>query len=223
MIRNITRNICVAATAVIALTACSSGSNRYGMASEEGIAQMKEAIRAHVDTDVNKIYRLEWKEDGEKHKLENVLSVISVDYIDAESNDYSLTINLKDGKFVAGEPLKSKRNIYAYEASTPLDLDAITAAEVQRLAEEGVRLFEAQEESEQYELKSVEKFRYFILPADKRDADHAAQGKPEPASISFELNYIKKGEQPEQHGKYTWTNYYTIPFVVNKEGKVELE
>lgn len=65
MMRNMIQNICVAASVVIALAACSSGGNRYGMASEEGIAKMKEAVRAHVDTDVNKIYRLEWKEDGE--------------------------------------------------------------------------------------------------------------------------------------------------------------
>ena len=40
---------------------------------------------------------------------------------------------------------------------------------------------------------------------------------------TFKLNFIKEDERAEIRGKYTWTNYYTVPFVVNEAGKVEIE
>ena len=157
MITNIVRTLWTASLAVLILTAC-TGKSRLGMASEEGISKVKELVRTHVDTGTNKIYRLVWAEDGDERKLDNILTTVEIDYLDPESNDYSLTISLKDGEFVADGPLKSKRNIYSYEHSTPLELDVLTTAEVQRLVQEAHDLFLTQEDADKYELKSVGKY-----------------------------------------------------------------
>ncbi|GAA6242728.1 hypothetical protein F030043B2_17700 [Bacteroides fragilis] len=227
MITNIARTLWTASLAVLILTAC-TGKSRLGMASEEGISKVKELVRTHVDTGTNKIYRLVWAEDGDERKLDNILTTVEIDYLDPESNDYSLTISLKDGEFVADGPLKSKRNIYSYEHSTPLDLDVLTTAEVQRLVQEAHDLFLTQEDADKYELKSVGKYHLYIPPVDKRNIDllqKRSDYKKEHSrtAIFFELNFVKKDEQPEVKGRHTWTNYYTVAFVVNQEGKVEFE
>lgn len=62
------------------------------MTSDEGIAKIKELITTNVDTSKYKIYEVEWNEDGHDRKLENILTQIDVYYIDAENNDYNLSV-----------------------------------------------------------------------------------------------------------------------------------
>ena len=71
------KNLFVALVAAISISSCSSA-NDCAMASDEGVAKIKELIKAHVDINECKIYRIEWKEDWKERKLENVLSQISV-------------------------------------------------------------------------------------------------------------------------------------------------
>ncbi len=213
---------------IVTLSSCSSGKNRLGMASEEGINKVKELVRAHVNPDENKIYRLQWKEDRDERKLDNILTHIDVDYIDKNDKDYSLSINLKDEEFVPDEPRKSPRDLYSYEYSTPIDLADITVADIQRMTQEGHDLFSTQEDAKEYEMKSVEAYVFYIRPVDKREIDlwkksESCKAEHKELNFSFQLNYIKKDEQPEVRGRHTWTNYYTIPFTVNKEGKVEIK
>ena len=85
----------------------------------------------------NKIYELQWEEDNGEHKLENMLSSITVGYIDKENNDYKLIIELKDGEFVAGEPDKNEKWKYSYEKSTALNLDDINAGLLKKMVKEG--------------------------------------------------------------------------------------
>ena len=67
------KNLFVALVAAISISSCSSA-NDCAMASDEGVAKIKELIKAHVDINECKIYRIEWKEDWKERKLENVLS-----------------------------------------------------------------------------------------------------------------------------------------------------
>ena len=76
------------------------------MASDEGVAKIKELMKAHVDINECKILPHRMERRLERTQIGNVLSQISVDYIDKEDNDYNLTINYTDGEFVPEEPRK---------------------------------------------------------------------------------------------------------------------
>ena len=123
------KNLFVALVAAISISSCSSA-NDCAMASDEGVAKIKELIKAHVDINECKIYRIEWKEDWKERKLENVLSQISVDYIDKEDNDYNLTINYTDGEFVPEEPRKGKSVLNSYEYTTAIEIDGMNAEKI---------------------------------------------------------------------------------------------
>ena len=115
MITNFLKNLLVIPVAAVALSSCSFGGDDIAMASDEGIAQIKEVVKANVNLDEYKIYNLSWKEDDGDRKLDNVLSQIDVGYMDKEDNDYSLSIILQKGKFVPEEVVKSERISYSYK------------------------------------------------------------------------------------------------------------
>ena len=55
----------------------------------------------------------------------------------------------------------------------------------------------------------------------ERDEEYRAEHQI--TKLTFELNYTKKGETPETKGRAVWTNYYTVPFVVNEQGEVTFD
>jgi len=219
------KNLFVALVAAISISSCSSA-NDCAMASDEGVAKIKELIKAHVDINECKIYRIEWKEDWKERKLENVLSQISVDYIDKEDNDYNLTINYTDGEFVPEEPRKGKSVLNSYEYTTAIEIDGMNAEKIRHNIASGGELVILQE---QYEFKSVEKYMLYMRPVPKDYEDRwkkwSDDYKQEYRQLRqmFELNFIKKDEPKEARGKHIWTNYYTVPFKTNEAGEVEIE
>lgn len=100
------------AAAAFAFTACSSGAT-LPMASEEGLAKIKELVTANVDTTKYKIYEVEWYEDNLDRKLENILTHIDVYYIDADNNGRHISFQLTDGKFTTEGPKKDDRRSYS--------------------------------------------------------------------------------------------------------------
>lgn len=46
--------------------------------------------------------------------------------------------------------------------------------------------------------------------------------KNETMHFYMDQNYLKKGEESEMHGKHLWTNYYTISFKLDDNGKLTL-
>lgn len=222
------KNLFVALVAAISISSCSSA-NDCAMASDEGVAKIKELIKAHVDINECKIYRIEWKKDWKERKLENVLSQISVDYIDKEDNDYNLTINYTDGEFVPEEPRKGKSVLNSYEYTTAIEIDGMNAEKIRHNIASGGELVILQEEGKQYEFKSVEKYMLYMRPVPKDYEDRwkkwSDDYKQEYRQLRqmFELNFIKKDEPKEARGKHIWTNYYTVPFKTNEAGEVEIE
>ncbi|HIY49657.1 MAG TPA: hypothetical protein H9834_07555 [Candidatus Barnesiella excrementavium] len=214
------------AIAVAVLASCSSG-NDLGMASQEAVAKVKELVKSQVPADA-KVYRVEWREDRGDRKLENVLSEVSVFYITPDNNDYLLVLNRDRGDFKAGGPSESRGQTYAYEQTTALDLNAIDAATLQQWGEEGDKLLQAEEEGDQYELKSVENFTFYTLPVElsrveRWNTDGSYKADSQKQYAYFSLNYTKKGEKSEMNGRLLTTNYYTVPFRVNESGQVEFE
>lgn len=228
MITKLTKTLLGVLAGSCMLSSCSSG-NHLSMVSDEGVAKVKELVRANVDSTQNKIYRLEWQEDDRDRKLDNLLSTINISYIDKNNNDFLLTIHLEDGEFVVDEPIKSKRQLHAYEQSTPIDLNKIDAAYLQKVGTEADELFCTQnEEGDQYEVKSVERFCFRTDPVsldrvDLWERDEEYRAEHQITKLTFELNYTKKGETPETKGRAVWTNYYTVPFVVNEQGEVTFD
>lgn len=222
------KNLFVALVTVISISSCSSV-NDCTMASDEGIAKIKELVKTHVDINEYKIYRIEWKEDRKERKLENVLSQISVDYIDKEDNDYNLTFYYTDGEFVPEEPRKGKSASNSYEYTTGIEIDEMNAEKIRHNLASGGELVILQEEGEQYEFKSVEKYMLYMRPVPKVYEDRWKKwdddNKQEYRQLRqmFELNFIKKDEQKEVRGRHVWTNYYTVSFEINEAGEVEIE
>ena len=196
---------------------------------EEGEQYEFKSVEKYMDINECKIYRIEWKEDRQERKLENVLSQISVDYIDKKDNDYNLTINYTDGEFVPEEPRKGKFASNSYKYTTAIEIDGMNAEEIRHNIASGGELVILQEEGEQYEFKSVEKYMLYMRPVPKDYEDHwkkwGDDKKKEYRQLRqmFELNFIKKDEQKEVRGRHVWTNYYTVPFETNEAGEVEIE
>ncbi|WP_272960748.1 hypothetical protein [Barnesiella viscericola] len=225
MIAKTMKIVTALAIAVAVLASCSSG-NDLGMASQEAVAKVKELVKSQVPADA-KVYRVEWREDRGDRKLENVLSEVSVFYITPDNNDYLLVLN-RDGDFKADGPSESRGQTYAYEPTTALDLNAIDAATLQKWGEEGDKLLQAEEEGDQYELKSVENFTFYTLPVEQSrverwNTDSSYKADSQKQYAYFSLNYTKKGEKSEMNGRLLTTNYYTVPFRVNESGQVEFE
>ena len=224
MIRQFFKVTLVVSMVASVLVGC-NGSEPLGMGSEESISKIKELVKTNVDMNENKIYELQWEEDNGEHKLENMLSSITVGYIDKENNDYKLIIELKDGEFVAGEPDKNEKWKYSYEKSTALNLDDINAGLLKKMVKEGYDLFMTQEDSTQYDLKSVGKYRFYIYPVkvgrEHLLAENESFKKEYTTMVSyFDLNFIKKDEAPEVRGEHIWTNYYTASFKIDENGEI---
>ena len=218
----------VVLVAAMAVSSCTSV-NDCAMASDEGIAKIKELVKNNVDINEYKVYRIEWGEDRDERKLENILSRISVDYIDKEDNDYTLIINYTDGEFVPEESTKKKYASNSYEYSTGIDIDKVNAEDIRNTIARGGELVLLQEEGKQYEFKSVEKYVLYMRPVPKdyegRWKKWGDEHKQEFRQLRqmFELNFTKKDEQKEVRGRHIWTNYYTVPFETNEAGEVEIE
>ena len=201
------KNLFMTLVIAIFISSCSSA-NDCTMASDEGVAKVKELVKKHVDINECKIYRIEWKEDRQERKLENVLSQISVDYIDKKDNDYNLTINYTDGEFVPEEPRKGKFASNSYKYTTAIEIDGMNAEEIRHNIASGGELVILQEEGEQYEFKSVEKYMLYMRPVPKDYEDHwkkwGDDKKKEYRQLRqmFELNFIKKDEQKEVRGRH---------------------
>ena len=210
------------------LVSSCSGSTDYGMASEEGIAKIKELITTNIDLKEYKVYEIRWEEDNRERKLDNILSRIYIRYIDKKGNKYTMIINLQNGEFVVSDLQKDEKEYYSYEDSKEIKLDDINSEYILKFLNEGYDLFKAQEDTENYELKSIEKIRLYYNPIpknlvkllDEREDYRIEYGK---LFGEFEINFTKNDEQPEVAGKHIWTNYYTIPFIINADGKVELD
>ena len=213
--------------ASLALTSCGSGET-FPMASEEGIAKIKELVSANVDTSKYKIYELEWSEDNHDRKLENILTQISVYYIDADNNDYRLSFQLTDGKFTTDGPKQDDRQTYSYECSTPLSLDAINFDYIQKIGEGADSLVMSDEEGKNLTLKSAGIFRFRVWPVMLREVDRWNRSEEfreesKQLEVQFELNYVDKNESPEYQGRFTVTNYYTVAFMANAAGEVAID
>jgi len=84
----------------------------------------------------------------------------------------------------------------------------------------------AQPDGELYELKSVEMFSFGVDPVDLdyvdgwHRRDEASRKEYERLNVSFQLNYIRKDEATQYNGRYTTTNYYTVPFRLDEAGEV---
>ena len=226
MIAKFIKGLTAVCASAVMLTGCGSDGGSLGMASEQSLAKIKELVLANVDTTTNKIYRLMWHEDTGERKLENVLTSIDVYYTDSQNDDYTLTIDFDGKDFVAGEPRKSNRKINSYELSTPHDLDAISYDFIHRMADSADSLVVAQPDGEFYELKSVEMFSFGVDPVDLdyvdgwHRRDEASRKEYERLNVSFQLNYIRKDEATQYNGRYTTTNYYTVPFRLDEAGEV---
>lgn len=225
MIAKLTRKAALVAVAALAFSSCSFLGKDYGMASEEGIAKIKELIAANVKLDECKIYRLEWKEDDNDRKLENILTQININYIDKSNDEYVINITNVKGDFVATEPDCMSDDKYSYEMTKGIDLNTITYDYIQKLTDDALEVFKQEEDSEIYELKSAEEYRFYVSPVsittspDKRNADWFKKSH-ETIDVSFALNFINKEENPEVKGRHIWTNYYSIPFTVDENGAV---
>ncbi|MCP9612247.1 hypothetical protein [Coprobacter tertius] len=226
---NLLKNLFVITFTTVTITSCSLGGKDLAMASDEGMEKIKELVKTNINTEECKIYSLEWSEDSKDHKLENILSEINVRYIDKDNNDYDLTINYTDGKFMPEEPQKRKSINYSYQYTTPLDLNLLNAEEIIKKTSAGVELVAAQEDGGQYEFKSIEKYRFYITPVLKKYEQHWKNWSDERkrdyhiVQQSFELNFVRKDEHPEVKGRKVWTNYYTVPFAMNEKGNVEIK
>lgn len=212
---------------VVSMLVGCDGNKPLGMNSEDSIMKIKELVKANVNIDENKIYELEWEEDNGDNKLENILSSITVYYIDKDNNGYHIIIRLENGGFVADMPKRDEMFKYSYEKSKAINLDDINIGLLERITNEGYDLFMVQEGNEQYELKSVERYRFYISPVreDSRGlfAKNESYNKEHTTMMPyFDLNFIKKDEEPEYSGRHILTNYYTVSFKVNEDGKVEI-
>ena len=226
----ITRLMKIAVAIVVAalsLTACGSGET-FPMASEDGLAKIKELVTANVDTTKYKIYEVEWREDNRDRQLENILTSIDVYYIDADNNNYHLAFQLTNGKFTTDGPEQDDRQINSYACSTPLDLAAIDFDYLQKIGEKADALVMSDEEGKKLTLKSAGMFRFRVWPVSLSDVDRwnrseEYRAESEQMQVQFELNYVDESESPEYQGRFTVTNYYTVAFTADAAGEVAID
>ena len=226
----ITRLMKIAVAIVVAalsLTACRSGET-FPMASEEGLAKIRELVAEHVDTSKYKIYEVEWREDNRDRQLENILTYIDVYYIDADNNNYHLAFQLTNGKFTTDGPEQNDRRTNSYACSTPLNLDAIDFDYIQKIGEAADALVMSDEEGKKLTLKSAGMFRFRVWPVSLSDVDRwnrseEFRAESEELMVQFELNYVDESESPEYQGRFTVTNYYTVAFTADAAGEVAID
>ena len=215
------------AAAAFAFTACSSGAT-LPMASEEGLAKIKELVTANVDTTKYKIYEVEWYGDNLDRKLENILTHIDVYYIDADNNGRHLPFQLTDGKFTTDGPERNDRQTNSYACSTPLDLAAIDFDYLQKIGEKADALVMSDEEGKTLTLKSAGMFRFRVWPVslsnvDRWNRSEEYRAESQQMQVQFELNYVDESESPEYQGRFTVTNYYTVAFTADAAGEVAID
>lgn len=223
------KNLFVAIAVSLTAVSCSLGGKDYAMTSDESITKVKELVKANVDTETNKVYRIEWTEDEGNRKLENVLTQIEVDYLGNDDYEYELTINYRDGEFVAEKPEKGSAVYDSYKYSTAIDIDGLKAEDIRGNVEKAGELVAAQEDGAQYEFQSVGKYVLYISPVPKKHEDKWEKWSDEykndyrQLQHNFDLNFVKKGEQSEVKGHRVWTNYYSISFETSKNGEIVIE
>lgn len=215
------------AVAAFSLTACGSGAT-YPMASDEGLAKIRELVAEHVDTSKYKIYTVEWREDNGARQLENILTYVDVYYIDAADNNYHLAFRHTDGKFTTDGPEQDDRRINSYVCTTPLSLDAINFDYLQKIGEKADELVMSDEEGKKLTLKSAGMFRFRMWPVSLSDVDRwnrseAYREETKELRVQFELNYVDASESPEYQGRFTVTNYYAVAFTANAAGEVSID
>lgn len=221
------KNLFAVIVATVAISSCSSDESNISMASDKGIAKIKELIKANVNPDEYKIYSLSWKENDGDRKLDNLLSRIDVRYLDKNDNDYDISIILEKGKYVPQEARMGKP-YYSYKLTTPIDVEGLNAENIRKTLIEGSELVNLQEQEEQYEFRSIESIKFSLTPPDKNFEKKWDKWKDEEKTRykqvkqEFELNFTKKGDRDKVIGKRIVTNYYTIPFVVDETGKVKI-
>lgn len=228
MITKFFRNLFAISIITVAISSCSFGGHSIGMLSDEGIDKIKEVIKENLNLEEYKIYRLTWKEDDGKRKLDNVLSTINVLYLDKEDNRYDQKFVLKDGKYIPEEAIKRDANdYYSFKLTTPIDIEGLNGEEIRKFVTEGAEL--VMNEDNQYEIKSVEEVELSINPPAKSYEkkwdgwSEKEKAKYKEVEQTFQLNFIKKDEHDKVVGKHLVSNYYTIPFIVNQEGKAEIK
>jgi hypothetical protein len=220
------KNMFAVLVASMSVASCSFGGKDYAMASDESIAKIKELVKTYVDTEAYKVYRIEWKEDGGNRQLENVLTEIDVDYLDKDDYRYELTINYKDSEFVAEEPEKSRSVYDSYKCSTAIDLEKLNAGEIRENISKAGEMVVAQEDGDQYELKSVGKYVLYISTVAKRLEDKWGTWDDEykkdycRLQHNFDLNFVKKNEKSEVKAHRVWTNYYSFSFETDEGGEI---
>ena len=223
------KNLFVAIAVSLTAVSCSLGGKDYAMTSDESITKVKELVKANVDTETNKVYRIEWTEDEGNRKLENVLTQIEVDYLGNDDYEYELTINYRDGEFVAEKPEKGSAVYDSYKYSTAIDIDGLKAEDIRGNVEKAGELVAAQEDGALYEFQSVGKYVLYISPVPKKHEDKWEKWSDEykndyrQLQHNFDLNFVKKGEQSEVKGHRVWTNYYSISFETSKNGEIVIE
>lgn len=227
MITRLMKIAVAAAVAAFMLTACGSGET-FPMASDEGLAKIRELVAEHVDTSKYKIYEVEWREDNRDRQLENILTYIDVYYIDADNNNYHLAFQLTNGKFETDGPEQNDRRTNSYACSTPLNLDAIDFDYIQKIGEAADALVMSDEEGKNLTLKSAGMFRFRVWPVSLSDVDRwnrseEFRAESEELMVQFELNYVDESESPEYQGRFTVTNYYTVAFTADAAGEVAID
>lgn len=229
MITKSLKNLLMISVVTVIYSSCSFGGNDIAMSSVEGIAKVKELVKANVNLNEFKIYHLSWEEGSKDLQLTNILGRIEIRYIDKDGNSYSRSIVRKDGKYIPEESKERSQSAYSYKLTTGLDLEKIDPDQVRQHVIDGAELSLHAEEGDQYEFKTVKSINFKVNAVNKSyeqswegwsDKQKAGYNQVEE---SFELNFIKKGEKEEVYGKKTWTNYYTVPFVIGETGKVEMK
>lgn len=223
----ITKWISAAGVASLALCGCGSGET-FPMASDGGLAKIRELVAENVDTSEYKIYEVEWREDNRDRQLENILTHIDVYYIDADNNNYHLSFQLTGGKFTTDGPEKYDRQTYSYACSTPLSLDTIDFDYLQKIGEKADAQVMSDEEGKKLTLKSAGMFRFRVWPVSLSDVDRWNRSEEfreesKHLKVQFELNYVDESESPEYHGRFTVTNYYTVAFTADAAGEVAID
>lgn len=228
MMTNLMKSLCVSPVALLAFSACTLGSGGMDMSSEETVAKVKEVVTEHVNLQENKLYELKWSERQDEKKLNNELGEIHISFVNQSDQSFYQIISCEGGEFKADDARPQKRAV-SYELTESLPLDSITPAYIQNMTAEGKKLFSETEDSEQYEFKSVEFYRFSMDPVYKESVGNIMGGFPlkkekenETMHFYMDQNYLKKGEDSEMHGKHIWTNYYTISFKLDDNGKLTL-
>lgn len=217
---------------ILSLTSCSFLlGKKIPMDSEEAIQTIKETIKNNANIGTGRIYDISWSEDGGSKKLKNHLDYFYIYWVTEDNSIYTQHFSKNDkGEFIADKPEKKRDNI-CYELVKPFDVDKLDAATILKQINDGKLLL-----GDEYEFASVENYSIQQNTLDMRFLNISRkkkmkEGKPvfelDPEefgiqTIRFSLNAYKKGEDSKRNGRHVTTNYYTVPFIVSKDGSVQI-